>query len=843
MADQAEPWNPPSAEFLSTQRPLVAASASISTQPSMSASPSPFAARARRAEHEAAGALEAVNTDKPNYNLNSPGHVGNSPFAKFKPATKTKGAKAWLPFDLFADAESTQDNNSVASTTVREYSGLSGHGDVASGGANQRIESIIGERALGSVQKRVKSPEPAKLSSESLKWSVDAQFDVEEWDPDLPPGPEDPTILETLPLAPKLINFSGLGPAGKSFISSQPPTSGSDPRRDTRVIQAPKPLGLPFSYPENAKMHHFGSGTLFGGQHSSNLEGEQTVGREETIQWPIPSRKVFTMRVPVPKKQTQEETLAALGVQPSVQSEGSRYQTQEETLAALGVQPPVQSDQAKATTPSRPTHDQILSNLFTVEDLLKQDKIEEEMQARGMSIGVRGIETVQRLAGFPNPLQQLAKSRLAGYAVAKAEKAAKAGLSGERSVQSQVKSHQHDPFFSGHGSLRGENNFASTGTAYHFDSNGPSNKNVAPSNFSFPLNQQVNQGDQLYHRERASYNVGFGIASGSDASPDVRCVEPIRQYSSPPKANQYSQNTQPIIAASSREVLLKGLQRAITEAEESSLAVFDSSSLKSLALPIPDLTSVSLKAPTTSRPLSLSGTRWRSNIERIGPSDPLPWKERPVHIHTVVSTPAMINDSIEVPKPTTLGIGGDPGSITWVDKKVIGTSAHFSVNRRTGPMLEVASQWWNEDKRPDADLRKHLQAIADQDLSENSGLKNEQWPALGAESPQNVIPEGYCANHLLILLLSSLHEYLVDSPNEQRAMFGSFVEVPEWCVEKGTSGLTSFFGEDWGVPPQRVGRDPRYRPLMHDPRFMVSYDEQEYWNRSGEQWTHARRYC
>src|SRR5579862_9918897 len=107
--------------------------------------------------------------------------------------------------------------------------------------------------------------------------------------------------------------------------------------------------------------------------------------------------------------------------------------------------------------------------------------------------------------------------------------------------------------------------------------------------------------------------------------------------------------------------------------------------------------------------------------------------------------------------------------------------------------------------------------------------------------PQNMIPEGYCANHLLILLLGSLHEYLVDSPNEQRAMFGSFVEVPEWCVEKGTSGLTSFFGEDWGVPPQRVGRDPRYRPLMHDPRFMVSYDE-DYWNRSGEQWAHARRY-
>ncbi|KAI9857672.1 MAG: hypothetical protein M1813_008092 [Trichoglossum hirsutum] len=810
----------------------------------MSASPSSFAASARRAEQEAARVLETVNNDRPNHNLNSPGRAGHHPFTKFKPATKIKGAKSWLPFDLFAGPGSAEGGSSASHNAVREYSRLVGFGDAAPAGSDQRAESTVGEHTLGSLREHTRSPEPAKPSPESLKWSVDAQFDVEEWDPDLPPGPEDPTILETLPLAPKLVDLSGLSPANKCYISAQPPTNASDNRKENRAMQAPKPLGLPFSYLENARMHHFSSGVLPSGSQLSNIEGEQRIGNEEAIKWPVPSRKVFSMRVPVPKKQTQEEPLAALGAQPSSQSEGPRRQTQEETLAALGVQPPMPSDQVKAATPSRPTHDQILSNLFTVEDLLKQDKVEEEMQARGMSISVRGIETVQRLAGFPNPLQQLAKSRLAGYAVAKAEKAAKVGKSGGRSVQNLARGQQHDPFFSGQGSQRGESSFASTGAAYRFDSSGPSNKSTIQSSLSFPSGQQLSHGDLLHHRDRPSYNVGFGIASASDAPPDIHRVDLMQQHSSPPKAGQQPQNTQSTTTTSSRDVLLKGLQRAITEAEESSLAAHDSSSLKSVTLPIPDLTPISLKASATAPPLSHSSTRSlptrgsRSNIERIGPSDPLPWKERPVHIHTVTGTHATTDDSIEISK-LTVPVHATSNGTEWRNKK---GSSHLAVHRRAGPMLEVASQWWEEDKRPDADLRKHLQAIADQDLGENSGLKNEQWPVLGAKSPRNAIPEGYCANHLLILLLGSLHEYLVDSPNEQRAMFGSFVEVPEWCVEKGTSGLTSFFGEDWGVPPQRVGRDPRYRPLMHDPRFMVPYDEQEYWNRSGEQWTHARRY-
>ncbi|KAI9779811.1 MAG: hypothetical protein M1839_007124 [Geoglossum umbratile] len=810
----------------------------------MSVSPSSFAARARRAEQEAARSLEAVNPDRSNHNSNSPGLASHSPYTKFTRATKTKGAKAWLPFDLFADTEPTEGDSAAGSS--RE---LPGPGGVASLEASQKAITAVNEYARNLLQGHVKSPEPSETPSKSLKWSVDAQFDVEEWDPNLPPGPEDPTTLETLPLAPKLIDFSGLGPANKPHISAQPPTNGSDQKRENQVAQVPRLLGLPFSYPEDARMHHFGSGTLHSSlQQPQILEVERRVGIEEAVKWPASSRKAITMRVPVPKQQAQVETLAAQSAQSYTQPEGPRYHTQEETLAALGVQPPMQSDQARGAAPSRLTHDQILSNLFTVEDLLKEDKIEEEMQVRGMNMSVRGIETVQRLAGFPNPLQQLAKSRLAGYAVAKAERAAKIGNSGERSAQSQVRSQQHDPFFSGQGPQRGDNSFVSIGAAYRLDASSSSSKSAMYSNFGLPLSQQFNQGDQLYHRERASYNAGFGTAPVPDAPLGARRVESTQQYSSPTKAGQLSQYMQPATAASSREILLQGLQRTITEAEESSLAAHDSSSFNSMVLPISDLAPPVLKVSAmASSPLSFdsawsSVSRIKSNIERIGPSDPLPWKERPVHIHTVTTSRPATSDSAEVSKKTPPGLHITEDSTSSMGRGSVDCPPHLAINRRARAMVGVASQWWGEDKRPDADLRKHLQAIADKDLSENSGLKNEQWPVLGAKSSQNAIPEGYCANHLLILLLGSLHDYLVDSPNEQRAMFGSFVEVPEWCVEKGTPGLTSFFGEDWGVPPQRVGRDPRYRPLMHDPRFMVSYDEQEFWNRSGEQWTHARRY-
>jgi len=55
---------------------------------------------------------------------------------------------------------------------------------------------------------------------------------------------------------------------------------------------------------------------------------------------------------------------------------------------------------------------------------------------------------------------------------------------------------------------------------------------------------------------------------------------------------------------------------------------------------------------------------------------------------------------------------------------------------------------------------------------------------------------------------------------EQRhGYFAPFTPPPEWCIDKGPGGNKTFFEEEWGKPPERIGRDPRYRPLAPEPRF------------------------
>ena len=47
------------------------------------------------------------------------------------------------------------------------------------------------------------------------------------------------------------------------------------------------------------------------------------------------------------------------------------------------------------------------------------------------------------------------------------------------------------------------------------------------------------------------------------------------------------------------------------------------------------------------------------------------------------------------------------------------------------------------------------------------------------------------------------------------------MKAPDWAVDRSANGNDSFFDSQWGQPPARVGRDPRYQPLPRglDVRF------------------------
>ena len=71
---------------------------------------------------------------------------------------------------------------------------------------------------------------------------------------------------------------------------------------------------------------------------------------------------------------------------------------------------------------------------------------------------------------------------------------------------------------------------------------------------------------------------------------------------------------------------------------------------------------------------------------------------------------------------------------------------------------------------------------------------------------------GQMARDLLLPVLGNLQSY-----KTRRDYFNmSYGEAPQWCIDHSSTGNQSFFGGDWGTPPPRVGRDPRYRPAPHD---------------------------
>ncbi|KAI9708781.1 MAG: hypothetical protein M1820_003736 [Bogoriella megaspora] len=89
---------------------------------------------------------------------------------------------------------------------------------------------------------------------------------------------------------------------------------------------------------------------------------------------------------------------------------------------------------------------------------------------------------------------------------------------------------------------------------------------------------------------------------------------------------------------------------------------------------------------------------------------------------------------------------------------------------------------------------------------------------------QNIDEPSKDLNKSLMGALQQLYNYV--DPKKPRDSFSRFGKPPEWSIDKSANGNKSYFGEDWGTPPSRVGRDPRYQPLGAEPRYAM-YDEQE----------------
>jgi hypothetical protein len=76
-------------------------------------------------------------------------------------------------------------------------------------------------------------------------------------------------------------------------------------------------------------------------------------------------------------------------------------------------------------------------------------------------------------------------------------------------------------------------------------------------------------------------------------------------------------------------------------------------------------------------------------------------------------------------------------------------------------------------------------------------------------------------NRLLVPVLENLASYVQGPIEKRRDYFCQWVKAPEWAIDRSATGNDSFFDNQWGQPPARLGRDPRYQPVPRgmDVRF------------------------
>ena len=127
---------------------------------------------------------------------------------------------------------------------------------------------------------------------------------------------------------------------------------------------------------------------------------------------------------------------------------------------------------------------------------------------------------------------------------------------------------------------------------------------------------------------------------------------------------------------------------------------------------------------------------------------------------------------------------------------------------------EISEEWWRQDNRTRG--------------QENLCSYLEEVNTRRANAPTRTSPDSPDTSKLFIPLFCNLNSYMTESPYVGRGMFRDFKTPPEWSVDTssagtgvggssttGNGGKNSLFGQDCGPPPQRLGRDPRYR-LVND---------------------------
>ncbi|KZF19264.1 hypothetical protein L228DRAFT_49645 [Xylona heveae TC161] len=266
----------------------------------------------------------------------------------------------------------------------------------------------------------------------------------------------------------------------------------------------------------------------------------------------------------------------------------------------------------------------------------------------------------------------------------------------------------------------------------------------------------------------------------------------------------------------------------------------------------------------------------RGSCGPIGSSEPLPWKDRLADIHT--ENPFGINQTIHNQVVFGEHVNESNPFAVYLKQPVL---REEELNAGNLERLQRVDDWFHQDNRFPSEVRSGLNLAGESDellrgqyKQQSQGLNHENSSregqafttkkgsafgavgsgrpssksaassvTLGEEQPQRIEQRALSTGKtgmekLFNAALGTLQGYVSQPPEVQAGKFGSFARVPEWCIDRSPNGASSFFGEDWGAPPQRIGRDPRYRLFGHDARYNLYEDAERRLGSDG----YGRRY-
>jgi len=113
----------------------------------------------------------------------------------------------------------------------------------------------------------------------------------------------------------------------------------------------------------------------------------------------------------------------------------------------------------------------------------------------------------------------------------------------------------------------------------------------------------------------------------------------------------------------------------------------------------------------------------------------------------------------------------------------------FMANKRSGQ--EELAGWWNS-----GNMRERQEDY----------LKVLQKTAAARAMPHGESSNDWSLDHALYPVFENLKAYVEKGSHKPHDYFARFAKQPEWYINNTLAGRKSFFGEDYGTPPARLGR-------------------------------------